>query len=470
MHYDWIFVLVYLLAQLFLAIYVTKFIKNEKDLFLGGRTIPVFVLSFSIFATWFGAETCIGSSGAVFEQGLSGSKAEPFGYAMCLLLTALVIAPRIWNARYTTYGDFVKDRYGPSTEMVSIWIMVPSSIIWGAAQVRAFGELISSVSPVSIGTGIAIAATFVVCYNFVGGFLADVITDLIHGLILGLALMAILYFTFRHMGGVIPALSSIPHERLSFVSEGQSFWKRMDTWAIPIMGSLIAQELVARVLAAKGPRQAKVSGLYGCGLYLLFGSVPILLGLLGPYFHLNLDDREQFLPALAKTVLPSALYLLFSGALISAILSTIDSILLANSALISHNLLIPRLGITEPRKKILCARVVIALIGIICYFLAVGSDSIYKMVETASSFGTAGVLIVTMVGLFSKKGNPLVANTTLIMGLVYTVIFRYLIKVEAPFLLTVLAVTVTFIVTNLAVKAKISLPKLDQSDELVVGK
>ena len=92
---DWIYIAAYLVIQIIIGLYLSKFVSSEGDFFLAGRKLPTFALSFSIFATWFGAETCIGSSGAVFSQGLSGSKAEPIGYGMCLLLTALVLDPML---------------------------------------------------------------------------------------------------------------------------------------------------------------------------------------------------------------------------------------------------------------------------------------------------------------------------------------------------------------------------------------
>lgn len=71
---------------------MSRSIRSEEDYFLGGRRLGGLLVSFSLFATWFGAETCIGSSAAVYERGLAGSRTDPFGYSAWLLLLGLLRA------------------------------------------------------------------------------------------------------------------------------------------------------------------------------------------------------------------------------------------------------------------------------------------------------------------------------------------------------------------------------------------
>ena len=81
----------------------------------------------------------------------------------------------------------------------------------------------------------------------------------------------------------------------------------------------------------------------GGSCYLLIGLIPLFLGMIGPGLVPDLADGEQILPILAQTYLPTALYIVFAGALMSAILYTVDSALLAAGALVSHNLVLPLL-------------------------------------------------------------------------------------------------------------------------------
>ena len=297
-------------------------------------------------------------------------------------------------------GDFIKDRHSELTEKIFIWIIMPSSLIWAAAQIKAFGEVLSVATNFDISVSINIATVFVILYTLLGGFLGDVITDVVQGAILAIGLIVIIYFTLSQPG---VDLANIPTDKLNMLTPDKSILERVDSWLIPIFGSLMSQELIARVLSAKNSSQAKKASYIGTFMYLMVGTIPIILGLIGSQFNFQLQETEQFLPAIAKHVLPKWVYIIFAGALISAILSTIDSILLAISALISHNFLVPMFNIESPTRKLNLARIVLVVSGIIAYIIAIYGESVYEMVETASSFGTSGILVISLAGIFQKQ-------------------------------------------------------------------
>ena len=94
-------------------------------------------MTFTVFATWFGAETCIAAAGSVYRSGLSGGSADPFGYGLCIVLTGLVLAVPLWRLKLTTLADLFRIRFDPVVERIAVVLMVPTSLFWAAAQVRA---------------------------------------------------------------------------------------------------------------------------------------------------------------------------------------------------------------------------------------------------------------------------------------------------------------------------------------------
>src|SRR5262245_10384362 len=170
---------------------VSRRIKNEDDYILGGRTLGYWLAAFTIFATWFGAETCISSAGAIYEKGLAGGSADPFGYGLCIVFMGLVFAVPLWKRKLTTLADLFRQRYSPAVENTAVLLMVPTSLFWSAAQIRAFGQVLDASSAVGVGAAITLAAAVVIVYTAFGGFRADVITDLIQGglIILGLVVV-----------------------------------------------------------------------------------------------------------------------------------------------------------------------------------------------------------------------------------------------------------------------------------------
>lgn len=435
---NWIFLSCYLVFQLAIGYVVSRKIQTESDYFLGGRNLPHWMISLSLFATWFGAETCIGSSAAVYETGLSGSRSDPFGYSLCLLLMGLLLAARLWKGNYMTLSDFYKDRYGNWVEKITVWILIPSSLIWGAAQIRAFGQVVSATTEMNVTLAITISALFVVAYTYLGGLLGDIMTDVIQGMIIAGSLVAVLIICIWDIGGIGGILSSMDPSRLTLIAPGETLIERMDRWMVPILGSLVAQELISRVFAARSAGIARKACFTSAALYFAIGCVPVFLGLIGPWVLPGVSDSEQFLVLLAQEKLSPIMFIIFSGALISAILATIDSILLAVSSLFSHNFVVPLFQIRDEVTKVRLARGFVLVAAIICYVLALHAEGIYALAEAASSFGTAGILVITLMGLFTGWRHPAAATAALITGLVSTPLANYVFELPAPFLTSIL--------------------------------
>jgi SSS family solute:Na+ symporter len=308
---SWVFILAYLLIQLGIGYWVSLRIQNEDDYFLAGRNLGAFAISFSLFATWFGAETCIGSAGAIYEIGLAGGRADPFGYALNFFILGFLIATPLWKGGHKTLADFFKASYGPTLEKVVVWVLLPSSVIWAAAQIKAFGEVISATSPLNVEVAVTIAAAFVIVYTFLGGLLGDIITDILQGGILLIILVITLFVTVDYLGGWATTIDLIDPQRLSLMRDDESFLEKFDRWMIPVIGAVMTQELIARVLAAKNVSVARKSSFIAGGMYLSLGAIPAFLGLIGPKVIPGIDSVESYLPMLAQTVLPQYLYILF---------------------------------------------------------------------------------------------------------------------------------------------------------------
>lgn len=439
----------YLLAQFGLCYFISKKIQSETDYLVAGRRFPLAIVSISLFATWFGAETCIGSSGAVFTEGLSGSRADPFGYSLCLILSGLLIAGRIWNKRYLTLSDFYLERYGRNVEQLAVWILSLSSLIWAAAQLRAFGQVISATTDLNMDLTLIIGFVFVVSYTLLGGLIGDMITDVIQAGVIAIGLLCLIIAVIYHTPDIGGVISSIPQDRLSLLGEEESWWARLDRWAIPVFGSLVAQEIVARIFAARSKKVAVQACYTSAAIYLGLGAIPVFLGLIGPQLLQLQGDSEQFLIELAKAHLSPLFVGVFSGALISALLATIDSILLSVGALVGHNFLIPRMKIRGEKAKLLVSRMVVFASGLFAYILALHSTGIYELLEIASSFGTAGILVITLVGLWSSMGNSHAALAALIVGIFTTPLAEYGFDAESPFLISIAAAALAFALGSL---------------------
>ena len=197
-----------------------------------------------------------------------------------------------------------------------------------------------------------------------------------------------------------------------------SFLDALEAWAIPVCGSVVATELVQRVISARSPVVARRSAIGAGGMYIAVGLLPVFIGLAAPGLGIALDDPEQILPVITQQFLPLWVYAIFAGALISAILSTVDSTLLVASGLLSHNVLIPAFSVERERTRVILARAGVMTFGIVAWVLAQRAEGVFALVEQASAFGSAGSLVAVTFGLFTRWGGARSAYLSLLSGVV----------------------------------------------------
>lgn len=106
----WIFA--YLAVSVGIGLYAATKVRTEKDYILASRRLPIYVTIATVFATWFGSETVLGTSSTFLDEGISGIIADPFGASLCLILAGLFFARPLYRMGILTLGDFYRKKYG----------------------------------------------------------------------------------------------------------------------------------------------------------------------------------------------------------------------------------------------------------------------------------------------------------------------------------------------------------------------
>lgn len=410
-------ILIYVVVQLGVALWASRRTRSQADYLVAGRSLGPAVVALSLFATWFGAETVMGASAAVAEGGLAQARAEPFGYALCLVLMGLFVAGRLRAGGWLTLADFFRARFGPRSETLCVIVNVASAVTWAAAQMTALALIVSSLTDLPAQVTLAGAALLVIVYTALGGLMGDVVTDVIQGGVLILGLLLLLGAVILRAGGLPEALALIPPGSLNLIGVGEDWVSRLDAWAVPVLGSLVTVEAVSRFLGARSAGAAQAGAFGGAGLYLVIGLIPVLIGLIGGGLGLQAGAGEQFLPTLAQQLLSPPLLVLLVGALLSAILSTVDSNILASAGLLTHNVVDRFRPKADARSRLLVTRLVTMACGLFAWGVATLGESIYTLVEWTSALGTSGVLIAFLFGAWSRLGDGRASVAAILAGL-----------------------------------------------------
>jgi Na+/proline symporter len=454
----------YVLVQFAIGIIVSRHMSSESDYILAGRSLGTGLVTFSVFASFFGAEVIVASAGSVYEHGLAGGLVDPFGYGLALVVAGVVFAGPLWRRGLTTFADLFKHRYSHGVETLVVIMLLPGSLFWAAAQIRAFGQVLSANSTLEITTAITVAAVLVGAYSVVGGLMADSVTDVIQGIavIVGLVILGAM------VAGVSPAVDlgavAASAGASSAIGTGESsdmgaagrmairsagFGTRIEELLIPVCGTVVSVELISRYLGSHTSKIAVTGTVLGGAIYLAVGLVPVYLGLVGPSLIPGLTEPEQIVPRLAETFLPSWLRIAFVGAIVSAILSTVHSALHGPASQIAHNLVLPRLPGLAPKTGLWVVRGSVMALCIVAYALSLTTERIRELVEIASAFGSAGVFVVALFALFTNIGGVPSAYGAMVTGMVVWLLARFGFGAPTPYTLALVSAFAVYVILAL---------------------
>jgi SSS family solute:Na+ symporter len=420
----------YLLASIGIGLYAATRVHNTADYAVAGRSLPLAVVIATTFATWFGSETVLGVSARFVSGNLGAVVEDPFGASMCLVLVGLFFAYKLYQRNLITLGDYYRQRYGRTIEVVCSIMIMLSYLGWVAAQVTALGLVFHLLAPetISVTAGMFIGTSIVLVYTLFGGMWSVALTDFVQMIVIALGLLAIAWFAADLAGGAGKVIDYAAKEgKFQFFPEGGTKeWIFFFAAAITMMlGSIPQQDVFQRVMSSKDAKTAVRGPVIGGTLYFLFAMIPMfivtaaVLVMGDEATALLKDDPQKVLPTLVMTKMPVILQMAFFGALLSAIMSTASATLLAPSTTFVENILrniVPGMSDAATLKAMrITVLVFTALVLIYAYFMQ--GTSIYDLVSGAYQVPLVGAFVPLVFGLYWSRATTQGALLSVVLGL-----------------------------------------------------
>lgn len=424
------FVVLYLLVSVGIGFYASTRVHNSRDFVVAGRHLPLPVVTATVFATWFGAETVLGVSATFVQEGLGGVVADPFGASMCLIIAGLFFAPLLYRMNLLTIGDYYRARYNRTVELIMTVCIMISYLGWVSAQVVALGLVFNVVSDgaVTQQAGMIIGISVVLAYTMFGGMWSVALLDFVQMTVIMAALLLIAVLISDDAGGVGHVVSQAQATgKLQLLPEGGAeAWIPFIGAALTMMlGSIPQQDVFQRMTSAKDEKTAVHGTVLGGVLYFAFAFVPMFLAfaatLIDPEFFGSIIevDSQMVLPSLILNHTPLIAQVLFFGALLSAIMSTASATLLAPSVMFTENILKHiALRHMSDRQMLRTMRIILLTFGVLVLWFALNSESsIFHMVENAYKVTLVGAFVPLLFGLYWKRANNQGALLSILFGL-----------------------------------------------------
>jgi len=410
--------IVYIAVMLGIGWISSKRIKGMNDFLVAGRRLPLWMATATLLATWFGAGSSMGVAATVYSSGIGGVLADPFGASVSLILAGIFFVGLLRRLKCLTVTDIIERRYGKWAGIYASAWMVPVYIGWLGAQVLGMGTIFHVLTGMNITLGTILAAVIVLVYTMAGGMWAVTLTDVIQVSLIVIGLFLIVPGAVREAGGWDTLLKSIPAEHLTLAKPADSSWPYyIGSWIIMGLGCMVGQDLIQRSLSSRNEKIAVSSSIMGGFFYLAIAVVPITIGfaarlVLAKYniteAVMGTDLDNQVLPRMAILILGKLspiLLVLFLCALVSAILSSADSSLLAGSSLLTNNVIRPLFPRLSDRTLLFITRIATLILTVTGTYLALNVKSIYSLMINSWASQLVVVFFPVVGALYFTKSS-----------------------------------------------------------------
>lgn len=494
---------VYMVLLIIYGIYQGRKVKNSKDFAIAGRKLPGWVAALSERATGESSWALLGLPGAAYATGLMEIWTA-IGCVLGILVAWIFLASRLRAEaeKYDveTFTDYIAKRHGE----VGKWIRIVGSFtivffffFYVGAQFIGGGKTLNNLFDIDQNWAMLIVVVLVIPYTIYGGFRSVTYTDVIQALIMILTLIVapiagIMYLNempegsiFAHsisealsnsgdsystlMGGAI-----LQQDSALFIWLNKLFPNAINiveglgsgiiiagafSWFFGYLGG--QPQLSMRFMAIKDERNAKIARNIGVIWTIIAYTGALMIGWIGiAIFGPNgLQDQETVMPEVLTTVFnPVVSGILITGVL-AAIISTANSLLILSATELSENIVKPLQNkVHDSRRSLFQSRLITGLLSIIALILAYfsPSDLIYSIVGYVWAGIGSTFSVVILFTLFWKRFHGIPALLTIIVGLLFTIIWisTGLDEIITSRLLTFVVAILTAVASTYLVKKK----------------
>jgi SSS family solute:Na+ symporter len=433
----------YLAALVLLGLAARRRAKpGHEDFFLAGRSIGPVMLFLTMAATNFSAFTVFGFSGAGYRIGYAYYPIMAFGTGF-MALTFILLGIPLWRAAKrlgaVTPPEIIRLQLGNRPLHVTyLAVMVIFTLPYLAIQPMGAGYALQGLLGIPYIWGAVLVTAVGLGYLLVGGMRGDVWTDALQGVLMLVAMTAVLLGLAHALGGFSAANRQVfarwP-ELFSRPGGGAAF--PVGVWfsymALWFLCDPMFPQLFQRFLAAKDERALRTTTvLYPLVTGLLF-FMPVAIGVMGRLVEPDLAAKaaDSILPLAVARLLPKWIGAIALVGGLSALMSTMDSQLLTLSSMIVRDLggdmtgFRPGIRIVSPLRYVLRPRLAMTLLAIAGLAIALRPWGPILEIATETFTGLAVLFPVTLAAVYWPRTNAWAGFASVLTGEALVVLYHF---------------------------------------------
>lgn len=444
-------IVAYILVMFGVAAWLRSRVKDDTDYLLAGRKMSALLIGVMLLAINFGGAFVLGTSQDAYAVGFAAISFA-VGVFIGLMVLGLFVAKPIRQKKFVTVPDFLEDRF--RSQPVRLLASILSVLALTGILAGQVGAAASSLTALGLTHtwGAVVGVVIIIGFTVFSGMWGVAITDAIQFVVIVAGLVIVTVLAVNAAGGLVAIQETFITEGVSRpfnpLNQGWSFFLGA---ALPvIVHKLVGQDVMQRVFSAKSGKAAAVgAGIAGL-LTAVFAVAPALAGMATRVLFPDLDPTVGVMPTLISEVLPVWAAGILIAAIISAVVSTADALLLAAVSNISNDFLLRTASIAQdPKAQLRWSRILTVLLGILGLVFSLLVPGIIQVLTMAFTMYGSGVFVSFMFGLFTSFGGKWASLSSMVTGAVTGLLglTGVLVVGEVPAIVSAIAVSLmTYII------------------------
>jgi len=445
----------YFLILFAIGIAASRKVKGIKDFYVGGKTLGYWFVAFSARVTGESGWLILGLTGMGALAGVSAYWVvigEILGVGLSWFFMAKPFKKLTDDYDSITIPDFLESHFqskGNSIRVIAATTLSVFVIIFVSSQIDITGKAFEALLGLDYFLGAILGFVIVVVYIFFGGFVAVVWSDFFQGIMMffGLIILPIAGLIYMGEANLWSGLREIDPALMDIWGGDPDPWMNAATifgFAMIGLGFLGAPHIYVRFIAVKDVREIDHGKWVAVLFTLLTDAAAVTIGLIGRYLFTEAGQdpeailgtaAENVLVVLVETIFPILIVGIYTAIVLSAIMSTIDSLLIVASSAITRDfyqkIFNPQVQDHQLTRLSRIITVIMSLVALgIAMSVAILSPD--RTVFWFAIFGWSGIAAtfcpMMILALFWKKYNTAGAIVSMISGFACVPIFKFVVQ------------------------------------------
>jgi SSS family solute:Na+ symporter len=420
--YAWVLSTV-VLVLLAVSLAKTRGVKTKADYLLAGRSLPAFVLVFTLLSSWIGAGSLFAGAENAYRNGFAALWQPAGGWAGLLLI--YFIAPRARKFAQFTIPDLLEARYNQTARVLGVIAILFAYTAIASYQLRGGGDILHLIFPgVSSNTGMMIITVFVIAFTALAGMASVAYMDVAIGLLVTVALCISLPILLQHAGGLAGLHARLPETHFQVLGS-ISFARAMEFFLPTMLLMLGNQAMYQKFFSAKSERDARVAVVGWIIGTVILETIIVAIAVIGSALFSTGEVSQRPREIIAYTArhgLPAMLGALLLGAVFAKVISTANNYLFSPATNLVNDVFLRYIRPqASNRSVLLVSRLVVIGLGIWAFVQGAYTQSILEKALYAYTIYSAALTPVILAAFYSRRVNQQGAVACIAAGTVVTV-------------------------------------------------